>query len=70
MAGPLSVDDVVSASFKGIAAAQKEYEKLSAEWLWCAPEYFSTVHVAHAIGEIAAPIFRKKPRHCSVSHAQ
>lgn len=55
MAGPLSAEDVVAASLKGIAAAQKQYEKMSDEWLWCAPEYFSTVFVAREIDKISSP---------------
>ena len=55
MAGPLSIEDIVSAALKGIATAQKEYLAWSDDWLWCAPEYFSTVYVAREIGKIASP---------------
>ena len=55
MAGPLSVEDVIAASLKGIVEAQKVYEAWSGEWLWCAPEYFSTIYVAREIGKMSAP---------------
>lgn len=55
MAGPLSVEDVIAASLKGIVVAQKSYEEWSGEWLWSAPEYFSTVYVAREIGKKSAP---------------
>jgi hypothetical protein len=57
MAGPLSTEDVVSAALKGLAVAQKEYENWSEEWLWSAPEYFSTVFVAKEIGKLTSAKF-------------
>jgi len=57
VAGPLSVANVIEASLKGIIAAQKAYEAWSEEWLWRAPEYFSTVYIAREIGKITAPKF-------------
>lgn len=57
MAGPISIEDIVSASLKGIVKAQKDYELWSEEWLWEAPEYFSTVYVAKEIAKIAGSKF-------------
>lgn len=34
---------------KGIEAAFKEWEEMSGEWLWTAPEYFLTVKVAQQL---------------------
>lgn len=52
MAGPISIEDVVSSSLKGVVAAQKAYEAWSDEWLWAAPEYFTTVFVAKELGKL------------------
>lgn len=57
MAGPISIEDIVNASLKGIVKAQKDYELWSEEWLWKAPEYFSTVYVAQEIAKIAGSKF-------------
>ncbi|MGO9007189.1 MAG: hypothetical protein ACLQIQ_18190 [Beijerinckiaceae bacterium] len=56
MAAPVSEDDIVAASLKGIVAAQNAYEAWSGEWLWRAPEYLSTVYVAREIGKLSAGI--------------
>jgi len=46
----VSMAEIACGALKGIIKAQKEYEKWSGgEWLWCAPEYFSTVFVAQEI---------------------
>lgn len=55
MAGPLAIEDVVAAALKGIVTAQKEYVAWSNDWLWCAPEYLSTVYVAREIGKLDSP---------------
>lgn len=52
MAGPLSTERVIKAVLKGIAAAQKDYESWSGEWLWEAPEYLATVYVAREIAKL------------------
>jgi hypothetical protein len=52
--GPMSTEAVIASSLKGIVAAQKAYESWSDEWLWNAPEYFSTVFVAKEIARNGA----------------
>ncbi|MBN9368941.1 MAG: hypothetical protein J0H59_18200 [Comamonadaceae bacterium] len=49
MTGPLPVEVLIQASLKGVARAQQEYEALSGEWLWRAPEYYSSTCIAQEI---------------------
>lgn len=55
MAGPLAVEDIINGCLKGVVNAQKSYSSWSGEWLWCAPEYFTTVFVARELGKLNAP---------------
>jgi hypothetical protein len=55
MVGPLSTEDIVTASLKGVVVAQKTYEEWSGEWLWKAPEYLTTVFVAQKLAKLSAP---------------
>lgn len=53
MPAQVSIAEIARSALKGIVKAQKEYEKWSGgEWLWCAPEYFSTVFVAQEIAKL------------------
>jgi hypothetical protein len=49
--GPLKEDTVIRAALRGIVCAQRDYEKWNGDWLWHAPEYFSTVYVAREIAK-------------------
>lgn len=55
MAGPLAIEDIITACLKGVVEAQKAYVAWSEEWLWRAPEYFGTVFVARELGKLKAP---------------
>lgn len=57
MPGPLSINSVVKAALNGVVLAQKEYENWSQEWLWMAPEYFTTVSVARQIEKLTVQEF-------------
>lgn len=48
--GPLPETLIVAAALRGMARAQRDYDKWNGDWLWRAPEYFSTVYIAQAIG--------------------
>lgn len=53
MPAQIPMGKIARSALKGIIRAQKEYEKWSGgEWLWCAPEYFSTVFVAQEIAKL------------------
>lgn len=53
MPAQISIAEIAKGALKGIVKAQKEYEKWSGgEWLWCAPEYFSTIFVAQEIAKL------------------
>lgn len=53
MPAQISIAEIAKGALKGIIRAQKEYKKWSGgEWLWCAPEYFSTVFVAQEIAKL------------------
>lgn len=53
MPAQVSIAEIAKGALKGIIKAQKEYEEWSGgEWLWCAPEYFSTVFVAQEIAKL------------------
>ena len=46
---PYPMDEVIENTLKGIAKAQREYERSSGCWLWEAPEYFMTTCIAREI---------------------
>lgn len=46
---PYPMDEVIENTLKGIANAQREYERMNGCWLWEAPEYFMTTCVAREI---------------------
>jgi hypothetical protein len=52
LAGPLPIKDVIAALLKGVVEAHKAYEAWSDEWLWQAPEYFTTVFIARELGKL------------------
>ena len=49
MANKLSKSDVVAACIHGIELAQEKYLEWSGEWLWRAPEYYTTVSIVQEI---------------------
>lgn len=58
MSASISITDVVDASMKGIAAAQKDFQSWSGgSWLWEAPEYLSTVYVARELAHLKGSKF-------------
>ena len=46
---PYPMEEVIQNTLKGIARAQREYERWSGCWLWEAPEYFMTTYIAREI---------------------
>lgn len=53
MPAQVSITEIAKGALKGVIKAQKEYKEWSGgEWLWCAPEYFSTVFVAQEIANL------------------
>ncbi len=48
----ISIDEIISASLKGVVNAQNTYKIWSGgQWLWNAPEYFTTVCIATEIAK-------------------
>lgn len=53
MPAQVSIAAIARGAINGIVKAQRAYEDWSGgEWLWCAPEYFSTVFVAQEISKL------------------
>ncbi len=53
MSAKVSIAAIARGAVNGVVKAQRAYEKWSGgEWLWCAPEYFSTVFVAQEISKL------------------
>src|SRR3989338_5987693 len=53
MRGQVSIAAIARGAVNGIVKAQRAYKDWSGgEWLWCAPEYFSTVFVAQGISKL------------------
>jgi hypothetical protein len=53
MASPVSMDEIVNATLKGIIKAYRDYNKWSGgEGLYSAPEYLQTVYIAKEIAKI------------------
>lgn len=53
MSAQVSIVAIARGAVNGIVKAQRAYEKWSGgEWLWLAPEYFSTVFVAQEISKL------------------
>lgn len=53
MPAQISIAKIARGAVNGIVRAQRAYENWSCgEWLWCAPEYFSTVFVAQEISKL------------------
>ena len=53
MSAQVAIAAIARGAVNGIVIAHRAYEKWSGgEWLWCAPEYFSTVFVAQEISKL------------------
>lgn len=53
MSAQISIATITRGALQGIVKAQRAYKDWSGgEWLWCAPEYVSTVFVAQEISKL------------------
>ena len=49
MSGPIPKENIAKACVSGIKSAQKQYENMSGDWVYWAPEYFITSCIAQKL---------------------